>query len=674
MFKRFSALVLTCLLVLSFVAVPAMAASTKLDTNGDGAVDTDDAVYLLLHVMFGLEDYPIAGTYSDFNGDGTTDTNDAVYLLLHVMFGSEDYPIAGAPSWNGSGGNTAGRPATFTVAANKTEVVPGDTITVTVSSTKIANCSNVGVSLLFDENMFEIVARSGKVYTTGAMSGADPKAGKVNFFSQSLPAPLGAPFTVEGTVFEVELKVKYTAVGSSTISMAAAQAQDGAAVAVAAANTVTIKVKCEHIFGAWEKADATNHKRTCTKCGEVMTESHKWDAGTVTTPADCKNPGEKTFTCVVCGEKKVEQAIGSHNYDNWVTSVSATCVASGKKIRTCMDCGHVETQIVPATGVHIWDAGVVAKAPTCVNAGVKTLSCTLCGEAKTEVIPATGVHTYGSWQKHDADTHQQLCAVCGNVQTENHAWDAGKVTRKPTCTTEGVTTYTCSVCSETRTEAIVTTGHTYTDDADTICNICDGVRIIYTISAGKNVTWRKDTVTVTVNASQVENCNSFGLAVLYDPTVFEFLGGSCNGPAGMISGVEKKEAGKLHCYWAAQEPQTISGQVFTLEFKVWDTATPGQTVITTEKPSAEVQDTAIDGLSNQCGMDVLMYQPGNVDGDDTLTTRDAVYLLLHVMFGGEDYPIDTVIVLDMNGDGKLSSSDAVYLLLHVMFGAEDYPI
>ena len=65
---------------------------------------------------------------------------------------------------------------------------------------------------------------------------------------------------------------------------------------------------------------------------------------------------------------------------------------------------------------------------------------------------------------------------------------------------------------------------------------------------------------------------------------------------------------------------------------------------------------------------------GDVDNNGNLTTDDAVYLLLHVMFGEEDYPVDDDISLDFNGSGKVSTDDAVYLLLHVMFGAEDYPL
>ena len=65
------------------------------DMNADGYVTTEDAVYLLLSVMFGNGDYPLpAGIYPDFDGSGQLTTDDAVYLLLHAMFGPQDYPLS----------------------------------------------------------------------------------------------------------------------------------------------------------------------------------------------------------------------------------------------------------------------------------------------------------------------------------------------------------------------------------------------------------------------------------------------------------------------------------------------------------------------------------------------------------------------------------------------------
>ncbi len=62
-------------------------------------------------------------------------------------------------------------------------------------------------------------------------------------------------------------------------------------------------------------------------------------------------------------------------------------------------------------------------------------------------------HSYGNWTKVDDDNHKKECA-CGDVVTEAHTWDAGVVTTPATYKTTGIKTYTCSVCSGTKTEVI----------------------------------------------------------------------------------------------------------------------------------------------------------------------------------------------------------------------------
>ncbi|MBS5565135.1 MAG: leucine-rich repeat protein [Firmicutes bacterium] len=62
-----------------------------------------------------------------------------------------------------------------------------------------------------------------------------------------------------------------------------------------------------------------------------------------------------------------------------------------------------------------------------------------------------------------------VCANCGEViaikvipATGAHTWDNGTVTTEPTETTPGVRTFTCAVCSQTKTEVIPATGaHTF---------------------------------------------------------------------------------------------------------------------------------------------------------------------------------------------------------------------
>ena len=62
------------------------------DMDSNEKVNSDDAVYLLYHTLFGEEEYPIKQS-GDMDGNAKTDSNDAIYLLYHVLFGEEDYPF-----------------------------------------------------------------------------------------------------------------------------------------------------------------------------------------------------------------------------------------------------------------------------------------------------------------------------------------------------------------------------------------------------------------------------------------------------------------------------------------------------------------------------------------------------------------------------------------------------
>ena len=65
------------------------------------------------------------------------------------------------------------------------------------------------------------------------------------------------------------------------------------------------------------------------------------------------------------------------------------------------------------------------------------------------------------------------CSYCGkwtgnfkynedsDTTTHKHTWNSGKVTKKATCTTTGIKTYTCTSCKATKTSTIPALGHNY---------------------------------------------------------------------------------------------------------------------------------------------------------------------------------------------------------------------
>ena len=112
---------------------------------------------------------------------------------------------------------------------------------------------------------------------------------------------------------------------------------------------------------------------------------------------------------------------------------------------------------------HAWDEGKVTTPATCTTPGVKTFTCGTCSATKTERIDATGHAWDTKWSK-DNDHHWHKCKNCNAIDESTkapHSWDNVKVTTPATCTTAGVKTYTCAVCSATKTEPVPATGHTY---------------------------------------------------------------------------------------------------------------------------------------------------------------------------------------------------------------------
>jgi hypothetical protein len=79
-------------------------------------------------------------------------------------------------------------------------------------------------------------------------------------------------------------------------------------------------------------------------------------------------------------------------------------------------------------------------------------------------------------------------------------------------------------------------------------------------------------------------------------------------------------------------------------------------------------DGETDGDCNRCGE--IRFLRGDMNGDGTVNSADAVYLLRHSIMA-TNYPISQSA--DVNGDGTVNSADAVYLLRHTIMPAL-YPL
>ena len=194
-----------------------------------------------------------------------------------------------------------------------------------------------------------------------------------------------------------------------------------------------------HDRGVWTDTENGTHTSTCI-CGDFVEEPHGWDEGVEQKAPTHLEIGEKLHQCTLCTAEKVEpiEKLPDHTfeYSKKDQSVHTKYCACGESTEEA----------------HEWNDGVVTTTPTHEAMGVKTFTCLHCEETRTEDVAKLTDHSY-ECKKHNADQHKREC-VCGDFYLEEHEWNDGEVTTAPTTDAEGVKTYTCADCGETKTESI----------------------------------------------------------------------------------------------------------------------------------------------------------------------------------------------------------------------------
>lgn len=255
---------------------------------------------------------------------------------------------------------------------------------------------------------------------------------------------------------------------------------------------------------------------TCSSCGDTYTKEGKIEEGhsyetTVVSPT-CDEKGYTKEMCTVCGETLIsdftsplghkfvinrsadycsahgtlEYSCKNCDYTESVVSdeadlvtetvtVEPTCTKSGTKAEICTLCGAtVSTEILNPLSHDYAEEFTVDLEATCTTAGRKSQHCTRCDAKRAvtetaplghseEIIPAMAASCTATGL-----TEGKKCSACGELLTAQeevpalgHAYNAGVVTKEPTCTAKGVKTFVCANdAKHTYTEEIAKLPHT----------------------------------------------------------------------------------------------------------------------------------------------------------------------------------------------------------------------
>jgi len=296
---------------------------------------------------------------------------------------------------------------------------------------------------------------------------------------------------------------------------------------------------------------------------------------------------------------------------------------------------------------------VVSEA-TCSKKGTVKVSCTKCDYWGYQ--EQYGEHTYGSWTKVDDASHQRTCTACSEKESESHSFNAGVVTKEPTCSTTGIKTYTCNTCGGTKTETVAKTNdHIYgnwnkQDDSThkRTCNLCGK-----TESASHS--WNGGTITKqpTCAATGIKTytCNICG------GTKTQTLAKTTDHTYGFGTKVDDNSH-RHSCETCGQE-ETVS--------HVWDS---GRITLAPTLEATGLREYSCKECTATKTEIVPKRASGDLNGDQKVDNKDVAYLLWHTLFP-TSYPLE--MFADFDFSNTVDNKDVEYLLWHTLF-PDRYPL
>ena len=282
----------------------------------------------------------------------------------------------------------------------------GETVTIPVTFTSAAkDVQGFQANFDYDESVLEFESGSIETeYTSGGNVIAQVTKAKVILYATLQPDMV----TDKGTVylnFKVLTCGKPAAVKITNLIVGNNQSEGAYPADVT--STVTINHPADK-----QIVDETTNPATCTTsgtkvvtCGVCGTEISRTeipplghDEGTwvVTKEATCGAEGSKELRCTRCQtvlDTQKISATGKHTVEKWTENKPADCKNDGEKSGVCTVCGQTVTEKIPALG-HTWivndttdkDGWKVVTEATAEKEGSKERVCSVCGDKETAVI------------------------------------------------------------------------------------------------------------------------------------------------------------------------------------------------------------------------------------------------------------------------------------------------
>ncbi len=180
----------------------------------------------------------------------------------------------------------------------------------------------------------------------------------------------------------------------------------------------------------------------------------------------------------------IVSAYATETGSTWYWSEGDVAVDSSTTVTANM---HVYEKAAAATTTYTITIGTLDGNVTQVTADE--------GDTVLDIVSAYATETGSTWYWSEGDVAVDSSTTVSAAMhiyevAHVHTYDEGTVTTEATCTTDGVMTYTCTVCGATYTETIEATGHTYgeptftwSDDYSTAtatytCSVCGDTQTV----------------------------------------------------------------------------------------------------------------------------------------------------------------------------------------------------